>query len=476
MSNIGYFSEFKGRLFGLTGTLGSHAECRLLNEVFGVTFLRMPRFRRRFCCELDALLATNEDQWLDNISKAVQHQMKTEKRAVLLICDNIDNVQSIEKKLKKDSVSTNVRAYTSSFDKEFQKEQQDKELEPGDVIVATNLAGRGMDLKISKELEKNGGLHVIISYVPANARVEAQAQGRTARAGQPGSYQFAVNCNRITAHEDEQIDAASELQGLKEERDEAEAIRLEKLGTTGLRMIRLEEKLFNRFRQEIYEPVATKLREQKHPEPYRKLQLDFLTNKWALWLDENGHDSDGDNLKDDSNEFDSFREKCLLLVGNSPKSWFNTTISDLATKLTSEKIHPTLIKFASSPSELIKLGRHFSSDDFKNKDAADLCFQRVVEREPKYCENALLHQTHVILQKQGETDKKLEAKRLLLRAKQSMQHKIDLLSSCNENIKLVTQLGYKSPNDPYNKTGFEEQVNTSLHCIISYLMFFSDHM
>jgi hypothetical protein len=244
------------------------------------------------------------------------------------------------------------------------------------------------------------------------------------------------------------VDVASELQRLKEERDEQEAIRLEKLGTTGLSMIRLEEELFNRFRLEIYEPVANKLREQKHPAPYCKMQLDFLTNKWALWLDENGPESD--NLKDSNNQFDSFRGKCLVLVSYS-KSFNSSTIRNLATKLVageSQISHHSLIKFASSPSELIKLGRHFSTDDCKNQAAADLCFERVVELEPKYCENALLHQTHVILQKQGAAGKKLEAKRLLLRAKQSMQHKIEVLSSCNENIKLIVQLSTKeSSND-----------------------------
>jgi len=36
MSNIGYFNQYKGKLYGLTGTLGSKAECQLLNTVFGV--------------------------------------------------------------------------------------------------------------------------------------------------------------------------------------------------------------------------------------------------------------------------------------------------------------------------------------------------------------------------------------------------------------------------------------------------------
>jgi preprotein translocase subunit SecA len=36
------------------------------------------------------------------------------------------------------------------------------------VVTATNLAGRGTDLKISNNVEQNGGLHVIITFLPRN--------------------------------------------------------------------------------------------------------------------------------------------------------------------------------------------------------------------------------------------------------------------------------------------------------------------
>ena len=266
MSNMSYFNEFKGRLFGLTGTLGSEAECQLLNVVFGVQFMKMPRFRRRFCSELNALLSSDENQWLVNVSKAT-HDTQLKQRAVLIVCENISAVNSIVKQLNADykdakSIIGNIRAYTSSFDTQFQREQQEKPLEPGDVIVATNLAGRGTDLKISSTLEKNGGLHVIISYVPANARVEAQAQGRTARAGQPGTYQFVVCSNQLLEPYDDGIgedDVDAEMLRLKEERDEREAVRLERLKNRGLDKIKTEEELLKRFRLEVYKPLNDEL-------------------------------------------------------------------------------------------------------------------------------------------------------------------------------------------------------------------------
>jgi preprotein translocase subunit SecA len=41
----------------------------------------------------------------------------------------------------------------------------------GKVIISTNLSGRGTDLQISKEVNKNMGMHVLVTYLPLNSRV-----------------------------------------------------------------------------------------------------------------------------------------------------------------------------------------------------------------------------------------------------------------------------------------------------------------
>ena len=55
------------------------------------------------------------------------------------------------------------------------------------VTIATSAAGRGMDIKLTTESIKAGGLHVIIPFRMPNKRVLDQAIGRSARQGQPGS-------------------------------------------------------------------------------------------------------------------------------------------------------------------------------------------------------------------------------------------------------------------------------------------------
>ena len=55
------------------------------------------------------------------------------------------------------------------------------------ITLATSAAGRGMDIKLSEEALKSGGLHVIIPFPMPSKRVLDQAIGRSARQGQPGS-------------------------------------------------------------------------------------------------------------------------------------------------------------------------------------------------------------------------------------------------------------------------------------------------
>ena len=58
----------------------------------------------------------------------------------------------------------------------------------GRVVVATNMAGRGTDIKVSEEALERGGLHVICTEVHDSARIDRQLIGRCGRQGDAGSY------------------------------------------------------------------------------------------------------------------------------------------------------------------------------------------------------------------------------------------------------------------------------------------------
>ena len=63
----------------------------------------------------------------------------------------------------------------------------------GNVTIATNMAGRGTDIKISEEVKRAGGLAIIATERHDSRRVDRQLRGRAGRQGDPGSSQFYVS-------------------------------------------------------------------------------------------------------------------------------------------------------------------------------------------------------------------------------------------------------------------------------------------
>lgn len=63
----------------------------------------------------------------------------------------------------------------------------------GRVTVATNMAGRGTDIKLGADIAKRGGLHVILTEYHDTRRIDRQLFGRCARQGDPGSCQAMVS-------------------------------------------------------------------------------------------------------------------------------------------------------------------------------------------------------------------------------------------------------------------------------------------
>ncbi|MBX3443868.1 MAG: hypothetical protein KF774_15785 [Planctomyces sp.] len=60
----------------------------------------------------------------------------------------------------------------------------------GRVTIATNMAGRGTDIRLDDEVRAAGGLHVIGTELHASARIDRQLAGRCARQGEPGSHRW----------------------------------------------------------------------------------------------------------------------------------------------------------------------------------------------------------------------------------------------------------------------------------------------
>jgi preprotein translocase subunit SecA len=65
--------------------------------------------------------------------------------------------------------------------------------QPGQITVATNIAGRGTDIRLGPGVREAGGLHVILTEFHESARIDRQLYGRAGRQGDPGSTEAIVS-------------------------------------------------------------------------------------------------------------------------------------------------------------------------------------------------------------------------------------------------------------------------------------------
>ena len=88
----------------------------------------------------------------------------------------------------------------------------------GQVTIATNMAGRGTDIKLSQEVKEAGGLAIIGTERHESRRVDRQLRGRAGRQGDPGSSQFFVSLedNLMRLFGSERIARLMDRMGLKE--------------------------------------------------------------------------------------------------------------------------------------------------------------------------------------------------------------------------------------------------------------------
>eukprot|EP00918_Siedleckia_nematoides_P015470 GHVU01033520.1.p1 GENE.GHVU01033520.1~~GHVU01033520.1.p1 ORF type:complete len:2045 (+),score=299.29 GHVU01033520.1:212-6136(+) len=185
LSNVTFFRRYGPRLVGLTGTLGNEKTSTCLRDVYTVDTFEVPPFRQRRFIELEAEVMSNEVSHRKMIISSCV-QVLERGMAVLLIVPFIKTVDEFACEFQRQLRSDKVRVYRD----ETQSAVTTDSLEPGTLVVATNVAGRGTDFAVTDDVNRRGGLHVCVSFLPENDRVEAQNLGRTSRSGNPGTGQL----------------------------------------------------------------------------------------------------------------------------------------------------------------------------------------------------------------------------------------------------------------------------------------------
>ena len=120
----------------------------------------------------------------------VRAVIEDENRAVLILNRTIEDANKLKERLESLFEAEQIKCHTDNLTEASRLVEYETLLKPGDIIIATNLAGRGTDLCLNDLLKANGGLHVIITFMCRNLRVKQQGEGRAARQGEMVCHSF----------------------------------------------------------------------------------------------------------------------------------------------------------------------------------------------------------------------------------------------------------------------------------------------
>lgn len=192
-SNLACVRRYGSRMCGFTGTLGSRAARQKLTDTYHVHCVEVPSVRAKQYKSLPTYLVDNVEAWLFEIYFEVMHEIK-KGRGVLIICRIIDGVFLLENFIKSRYLAAKIKTYTANG---CDQEQAIQRILPGDIIIATSLAGRNRDIK-ADAVNPMGGMHVILAG-ELDDRNAKQALHRTSRQGKLGTGRKIINKQDLLA-------------------------------------------------------------------------------------------------------------------------------------------------------------------------------------------------------------------------------------------------------------------------------------
>ena len=171
-------------LAGMTGTARTSA--REFRKIYKMRVIAVPTnrpvLRRRLATRI---FGTNDAKW-EAIADEIL-ELHLQGRPVLIGTRSIDKSEHLSKLLSQRGTPHQVLNAN-----EVAKEAQIVALagQAGKVTVATNMAGRGTDIKLGEGVPEAGGLHVIVTEMHDAARIDRQLCGRCGRQGDPGTFRY----------------------------------------------------------------------------------------------------------------------------------------------------------------------------------------------------------------------------------------------------------------------------------------------
>ncbi len=174
---------------GMTGT--AFTSTREFKKIYGVGVSVIPTNRPRQRKEYPVKFFPTEEEKLEQIGIDVL-EIHQQGRPILIGTRSIAKSVLVSQVLQRMGVEHEV---LNAREVEREAEIVEKAGGFGKVTVATNMAGRGTDIKITDEIRELGGLHVVGSEMHESSRIDQQLFGRCSRQGDPGSVQLYLSAD-----------------------------------------------------------------------------------------------------------------------------------------------------------------------------------------------------------------------------------------------------------------------------------------
>ena len=181
------FFRLYGKLSGMTGTAFTEAE--EFQQIYSLDVIQIPPNKPISRVDHEDLIFKTEAGKLKAVADAIKDFHKAG-RPVLVGSASIAKNELIANYLKKEGIKYEI---LNAKNNEREAAIVEKAGEKGAITLATNIAGRGTDIKLGEGVKELGGLVVIGSERHESRRIDNQLRGRGGRQGDPGDTQFYVS-------------------------------------------------------------------------------------------------------------------------------------------------------------------------------------------------------------------------------------------------------------------------------------------
>lgn len=206
-----YFRMFS-KLSGMTGT--AQTEATEFLEIYNLEVVSIPTNLAIKRKDLNDLIYKSEKEKFDAVILKIK-ELHDKGQPVLVGTASIEKSETLHALLKKERIPhTVLNAKQHTKEAEIIKDAGLK----GAVTIATNMAGRGVDIKLTDEVKELGGLYIIGTERHESRRIDNQLRGRSGRQGDPGVSQFYLSLedNLLRIFGSDRIKGVMEKLGLKD--------------------------------------------------------------------------------------------------------------------------------------------------------------------------------------------------------------------------------------------------------------------